>query len=623
MKSRLGYKMFHYNWLSLLVFELLYKVLGALFVAPLLVALLNFSIKIVGWNYLSNDNIFEFLGKPTTLLILAILLFLFLIYIIIEIFAVVGCFHASCHNLKITAGHMFRVGIHNANRVFKRENWGMFLWILILLPVLNVIPVLVIFSYIHIPNFVEKYIATHRDNIRMFGILIFILSVSSLKWIYSFHDFVLRKHSFRVARTKSRRLMNGRFIKTLVKLFAWNLLVVFVAVTVITIFLCILYAVFRVAGFTGSLRLVTLKASSILVNFLVLGYLLFFVPITGAFVSSSYYKRSYKQGDEIKEYVVPEPIYTHPKAFKYFIITAATILLLNNCKALFWGTEGIDLRAEFFNETQVMAHRGDSENAPENTMAAFESAIDGMADWIELDVQQTKDGVIVVMHDSNLKRTTGWNRNIWNVTYDQIKDLDAGSWFGEEFSEERIVTLDEVLKMAKGKVKLNIELKPTGHEKNFEAEVVRIIRENDFQHDCMVCCFKYDTLAKIKKLDPEISTTYVLIAVYSEFWNASAADAFSMDYSFVTKAMVNNIKSAQKDIYVWTVNSKEGMNRMIDMGVDGIITDKPQLAKELILSRYTPDTFVDIIEEAEESISENTLDETTVDVTSVDQISAE
>lgn len=268
MKSRLGYKMFHYNWLSLLVFELLYKVLGALFVAPLLVALLNFSIKIVGWNYLSNDNIFEFLGKPTTLLILAVLLFLLLIYITIEIFAVVGCFHASFHNLKITSGHMFRVGIQNANRVFRRANWGMFLWILLLLPVINVIPMFVFFSYIQIPNFVEKYINVHREQLRTFGILIFILSVASLRWIYAFHDFVLRKHSFRASREKSRRLMNHRFLKTIIKLFAWNILVVFVAVGVITILLFVLYVVFRVGGFAGSLRLVTLKASSILVNLL-------------------------------------------------------------------------------------------------------------------------------------------------------------------------------------------------------------------------------------------------------------------------------------------------------------------------------------------------------------------
>ena len=114
-------------------------------------------------------------------------------------------------------------------------------------------------------------------------------------------------------------------------------------------------------------------------------------------------------------------------------------------------------------QTMVMAHRGDSVDAPENTLPAFQAAIDHGADAAEMDVQMTKDGTIVVMHDSSIDRTSTGSGNIWEVTYDEIKNLDNGSFFSPEFSDTRIPTLDQVIKLCKGKLYLNIEIKRTGH----------------------------------------------------------------------------------------------------------------------------------------------------------------
>ena len=103
---------------------------------------------------------------------------------------------------------------------------------------------------------------------------------------------------------------------------------------------------------------------------------------------------------------------------------------------------------------------GGLQQRPENTMAAFQKAIDDMADYIELDVQLTSDGEVIVMHDSNAYRTTGVDENIVNMTYKEVRRLDAGSWYSDEYKGEKVPGLREVLELAQGKIKLNIELKP-------------------------------------------------------------------------------------------------------------------------------------------------------------------
>lgn len=132
---------------------------------------------------------------------------------------------------------------------------------------------------------------------------------------------------------------------------------------------------------------------------------------------------------------------------------------------------------EMFSDTLTMAHRGSSYEAPENTMLAFKNAVKATADYIELDVHETKDGEIVVIHDDNLKRTTGVNKKVYNMTYDEIKDLDAGSYFGdeEEFKKCRIPTLEEVMSYTKGKIKLNIEIKLSAYEPDLVEGVAALI----------------------------------------------------------------------------------------------------------------------------------------------------
>ncbi len=195
----------------------------------------------------------------------------------------------------------------------------------------------------------------------------------------------------------------------------------------------------------------------------------------------------------------------------------------------------------------MTAHRGASVDYPENTMAAFEGAKELGADWIELDVQQSRDGQIFVMHDTNFMRTAGVDRNTWEMDYDEIRLLDVGSSFGSGFEGERVPLLSEVIAFAKRNgIKLNIEMKPTGHEREFEQRVAEIIEAERFWDKCVVTSQVYGVLEEVKLCDSRIQTVYVMSLAYGDINRLAAADHFSIEASSITEKMVSDVHNAGK-----------------------------------------------------------------------------
>ena len=255
-----------------------------------------------------------------------------------------------------------------------------------------------------------------------------------------------------------------------------------------------------------------------------------------------------------------------------------------------------NLNIKYIRKMEITAHRGASVKYPENTMSAFVGAKELGADWIELDVQQTKDKQIVVSHDTNLGRVTGVNRDIIDMDYSEIEKLDAGSFFNKKFKGEKIPLLSDVLKYAKeNNIRLNIELKPTGEEVDFEKEVVDLIKEYNFENRCVITSQVYSVLENVKKVDKDIKTVYVMSIAIGNITDAEYADAFSVEASNVNEGLVNRVHNEGKELYAWTVNTEESINNMIDMDVDNIITDNIELGKELVEKSKNSDLISEFI----------------------------
>ena len=237
----------------------------------------------------------------------------------------------------------------------------------------------------------------------------------------------------------------------------------------------------------------------------------------------------------------------------------------------------------------IWAHRGASEQAPPNTLAAFRLAAELGADGVELDVHLSRDGEVVVIHDDTVDRTTNGHGPVSELTLAELKALDAGSWFDPAFAGERIPTLQEVIDAVGHRLFLNIELKQTAllRATGLEAEVVRLIEDNQMTDRVIVSSFHPLALRRVKKLNPYIPTALLHGAgpiFIRRAWLAPLIphEALHPHYSQVTERYVQEAHRRGRRVNVWTADDPEEMRRLLRLGVDGIITNRPALARTTV-----------------------------------------
>jgi glycerophosphoryl diester phosphodiesterase len=232
----------------------------------------------------------------------------------------------------------------------------------------------------------------------------------------------------------------------------------------------------------------------------------------------------------------------------------------------------------------VVAHRGASKAAPENTMAAFRQAIEDGADWIELDVQETADGEVVVFHDSDFMRAAGVSTKIWDATMADLGSIDIGSWFSPAFANERVPTLAAVLDACNGKVGVVIELKYYGHDQQLEERVAKLVDARGMAGHVAVMSLELDQVRRMKTLRPDWKVG-LLMSVSAGSLQSSGADFLAVNAAFADRRFVRSAHRRGTKVFVWTVNDASTMSAMMGRGVDGLITDRPALAKAVLGER--------------------------------------
>lgn len=257
------------------------------------------------------------------------------------------------------------------------------------------------------------------------------------------------------------------------------------------------------------------------------------------------------------------------------VVAVAAALLL----VLFLGHLALGQAAPGEDAT-VIAHRGASSQAPENSLTAFERAIRDGADWIELDVQEDKDGTVVVVHDSDFMRTSGVAAKVWEVSDEELATIDIGSYFDPAFAAERVPTLLEVLQLARGRIRVFIELKYYGHDRELEASVVNIVEESDMAGEIVVMSLERAGLEKMRRMRPD--WTYGLLTT------VAVGDLTRLDLAFLAVnartarlSLVRNAHRRGMHVHVWTVDDPVQMTVMLSRGVDGLITNEPALAVQV------------------------------------------
>lgn len=229
----------------------------------------------------------------------------------------------------------------------------------------------------------------------------------------------------------------------------------------------------------------------------------------------------------------------------------------------------------------VFAHRGASDEAPENTLAAFRLAAEQGTDYIELDVQESSDGVVVVGHDADLMKVARSPLRIWQTPADQLRAVDIGSFISPAFADQRVPTLAEALEVARGRMKVNIELKDYGHDVELEQKVVDLVEAANMQDQIVTMSLSGGMVETMKRLRPRWTSGLLLARGIGDLPRLDA-DFLAVQASVATRRFVDAAHASGKPVYAWTVNDPQQMIRLVGYGVDGIITNRPAVAKEVV-----------------------------------------
>ena len=261
------------------------------------------------------------------------------------------------------------------------------------------------------------------------------------------------------------------------------------------------------------------------------------------------------------------------------VFATVALLALAPVSAAFLVTR-LDLKGDAL----ITAHRGARAVAPENTMAAFKAAMDAGADFIELDVQHTKDRQVVVLHDADFMRMGGDPRRVADLTAAEVATIDIGRQRGPRFAGEHAPTLEEVIDLVRGRMKINIELKYNVPDPGLAPAVVELLRREDFIDQVVITSLDYAALKQVKSIEPRLRTGHIVTAAVGDVLRTEA-DFLSLNSAKTTTSLVRRARAVGKDVAVWTVNDPEVMLRMIERGADNIITDDPGLLARVMRER--------------------------------------
>ena len=244
----------------------------------------------------------------------------------------------------------------------------------------------------------------------------------------------------------------------------------------------------------------------------------------------------------------------------------------------------------------VIAHRGNSSQAPANTLVAFRQAIKLGVDMIEIDVNPTKDRVPVLIHDARVDHTTSGEGLVSSMTLAEIKRLDAGSWKDKKYAGEHIPTLAEALEFVKGKVHLSVDLK----DEDIIPEMVKAVNDAGMKDDVVICGCYVSTAQKVRQYDDELRIVLNVdsdleklakredkadfIREYIRQASYAQLSALNVNYRYVTEELVRRARLRALPVWTWTVDDEKDMRRLIKMGVDAIYTNYPERLLNVLLN---------------------------------------
>lgn len=572
-----------WNRMKFLYFGItLYLVLMELWFRPVVLSVFESILKQYGYSYITAEMMLSFFSKPVVVLfIVGVLLLIAGLYSLVYLLS----YHYARYMTMDFLGRLWAsvvATLQDSWRLLKNKNIGIVIIVMVNVILQNI--VLLFLACNKIPTW--KYVANNFMKLEyakeVIAVVILLLFFFGWRHIYTLPYMLCDKQNYKQAGKSSRRLVAGKRIQIS---FAW---VFWTCVS--TIISVVFYYIIMGMGvaFVGvfveeKLRIAVIKTFQEHAYFLTFLVSVVFGTIMHICDNvQSFYERRVEAGEikHVEEEVEEEKNkLLHRRFVALFVMVVLIVDIVVSYDRI---QNGENSTFAHMGSVKITSHRGDSKSAPENTLEAIDKALATNADFVEIDVQLTKDGQVVLMHDDTLARTARQKGGICDYTLEQLENFDVGSWFSKEYAGAKIPTLREVLELCKGRMKLNIEIKTNKRTPDLESKLVELIEEYDFTRQCVVTSVYKKSLKKVKALNKEIRTGYILSSAYGRYYLDKEIDFFSMRKNLISERVVRMSHKYGKEVCVWTVNSKEDAIVLTQLGVDNLITDRPVYIRNVL-----------------------------------------
>lgn len=568
----------------ILKFQILTHLLFIFIILPSYFYIRTFIVSLNKLSVIDNTELLRFVFSPLGIILLIISLMVIFFYFLVELSGLILLTSSyQKERLEPSFITILKESIKLIPKFLNKSIIVISFYFLLLIPITSSVLGFNLFKKFNIPNFIFREIIKNPIYLIIYSLIVIIFYYLFIKAIFTFHYILIKKEKSSTAIKKSFNLINDNF-KDFFDTFILRIL------KYLVIFLIIFFLSIFIINFTKNIskELFTYSIIFLLVtkNIILTTIILIFIPLEIKFLTDKFYEYTkinkrlvVKEKDK---YNIIDKIFSFKRPV---IFTFISMLILLNVLFIFV--------PNFFNNSfktkLIIGHRGGE--GVENSLGAIKNSIDKRIDYVEIDIQRTKDNYYIVNHDKTFKRVAGINKSASDMTLKEIKKISLRG-------EEKIPEINEVLKLSKNKINLFIELKGKTADKKMVDDIVKLVKKEKMEKQVVFISMRYSVINYLKTKYKDLKTGFIYFLFLGDM-SKIKADYMLFSEDFVTENHIEQIHKHNKKAIVWTVNSPDSMKKYLDSAVDGIITDRVNdilRLKEKLDIRSDKDLVYDLLE---------------------------
>lgn len=568
----------------ILKFQILTHLLFIFIILPSYFYIRTFIVSLNKLSVIDNTELLRFVFSPLGIILLIISLMVIFFYFLVELSGLILLTSSyQKERLEPSFITILKESIKLIPKFLNKSIIVISFYFLLLIPITSSVLGFNLFKKFNIPNFIFREIIKNPIYLIIYILIVIIFYYLFIKAIFTFHYILIKKEKSSTAIKKSFNLINDNF-KDFFDTFILRIL------KYLVIFLIIFFLSIFIINFTKNIskELFTYSIIFLLVtkNIILTTIILIFIPLEIEFLTDKFYEYTkinkrlvVKEKDK---YNIIDKIFSFKRPV---IFTFISMIILLNVLFIFV--------PNFFNNSfktkLIIGHRGGE--GVENSLGAIKNSIDKRIDYVEIDIQRTKDNYYIVNHDKTFKRVAGINKSASDMTLKEIKKISLRG-------EEKIPEINEVLKLSKNKINLFIELKGKTADKKMVDDIVKLVKKEKMEKQVVFISMRYSVIDYLKTKYKDLKTGFIYFLFLGDM-SKIKADYMLFSEDFVTENHIEQIHRHNKKAIVWTVNSPDSMKKYLDSAVDGIITDRVNdilRLKEKLDIRSDKDLVYDLLE---------------------------